>query len=259
MLRNDLLNSAMDEHRQWLQATDADRAQRFQRLRSSDREGAAAEALVAVSLRSWVEKVEPSEDPASGGPDYRCIHLNQHFYVEVTRLAIEAVARASWIPDDPHWKGGAVGSISRIVRSSVSDKVRRQCSNRDAPVVVALAIHHSWVSGDVEGLVREILISDETYCPAVSAESPIPTAPGECVTRLSNALFMEVDANGVKPKRQPVSAVLVFGLGVRPPQVVGVVNSSACRPLDVRLLPQVPFAEAIIADGRVGIRWHNRQ
>jgi hypothetical protein len=258
MLRNDLLDSAMDEHAQWLQATDAARAERFQSLRQSHREGAAAEALVAACFRSWVNTVEPSEDPASGGPDYLCTQKGQRFYVEVTTLATAAVEKASLIPDDPHWKGGTVGSISRIVRSSISDKVR-QCSNRDAPVLVALGVHHSWISMGVDGLAREILISDEAYWPAVSAQSPIPTGPGDFVTHLSNALFMAVDANGVTPKRQPVSAVLVFGLGVKPPQVVGVVNSGASRPFDVCLLPQVAFAEAVVADGRVGIRWHNRQ
>ncbi len=256
MLRHDLLDSAMDEHVEWLRAIDDARACNFQRMRKSNREGAAAEALVAGHLRAWVEKVEPFEEPGRGGPDFCCTQDGQRFYVEVTALATDAVQKSSWIPDDPKWEGGSVGSISRIVRSSLSDKAD-QCANRDAPVLVALAIHHSWVSMDVRRLVRDVLISDESYMLAISPDHPMPTESGQFVTRLSHAIFMATEQSGVTPKRQSISGVLLFGLGIHPPRVVGLLNGSACRLFNVGLLPMIEFGEAVIIDDRVKIKWHN--
>jgi hypothetical protein len=256
MLKRHLIDAALDEHMKWLRSFDTWRVDRFELLRQSNREGAACEGLVARYLRACLDEVRPFEDPSSGGPDFRCTQAEQAFYVEVTSLATEAVEDASGRPDDPHWEGGSPAPISGILRCAVSGKVRQCSTRKDAPILIAVGILHFWESMRVNsGLVEEMLISDVAYEPAVSPSQPVPNQPGEFVTGLQNALFMAIDGNAIAPKRQPVSGVVVFGLGVQPPQVIGVVNGNAHRPFDTGLLPQIRFAEAVIKNERLRIRW----
>ena len=59
---------------------------------------------------------------------------------------------------------------------------------------------------------------------------------------------MEAAVDGLKDKRQPVAGVVVFGLGVSPLNVVGVINERAHRSFDPRLLRQISFAEAVVLE-----------
>lgn len=258
MLADSLINDAINEHLEWLRPFDKGRAERFKRIQKINLQGAACEALIAKYLRDCLDIVYPFEDPSSGGPDFRCTQAGRDFYVEVTSLATNAVEDACSIPDDPNWQGGAVGSISGILRSSISDKVH-QCTREDVPTLIAVGILHSWASDGVDRrLVQDMLISDVAYEPSVSPAHAKPNQLGEFVTSLRNSLFMAVGDNGVAIKRKPVSGVVVFGLGVHPPRVIGVTNGNAHRPFDPDLLPQIEFAEAMVRDNRVGIRWHIR-
>jgi hypothetical protein len=257
MLRRDIISTSMDHHADWLRQFGASRVKHFERMRRTNPEGAACEALVAKYLRDCVHQIEPAEDLSTGGPDFQCVQDGKRFYVEATALATKAIEKAIWIPDDPKWEGGSVGSLSEIVRTAVCGKVR-QCLRADAPTLVALGIHHSWASMDIDsGLVRDLLISDESYVVPVSATNPIPTQRGSFVTGLRNALFLEAEEHQVSARRQPVSGVMIFGLGILPLHVIGVLNDRANRPFDPTLLPAIEFAEAVLTnENRIGIRWH---
>lgn len=258
MLATHVIKPAISRHLKWLQTFGSARVDQFRKTWRSNREGAICEALVAAYLHSRVGHIEPIEDLSFGGPDYRCTTAGTAFYVEVTSLDTGSVERASWIPDNPNWRGGSVGSLSRIMRTAVSNKVDQCSRRRDAPSLVALGILHSWVSmGIGRATARELLISDEAYVVPVSADHPVPAEPGTFVTGLRNALFMMAGAEGVETKRQSVAGVLVFGLGRVPPPIIGVINRSAHRMFDPRLLPEIQFAETELVDGNVGLRWHN--
>lgn len=258
MLKESLINAACDAHATWLQDFGIARVERFDRLRCSNILSASSEAFIGRFLRDQGLLVEPYEDLSIGGPDYCCIRSEQRFYVEVTSLETAAVERAIWIPDDPKWQGGNVGSMSNLIRTAVCNKVRQCSAANDAPILVAIGLHHSWASMDVdEGLVSDMLISDEFYTVPI-APGRGPTSPGYFATGLRDALFMEAIGDVAKEKRQPVAGVLVFGLGVSPLNVIGVVNGHAHRPFDPALLPDIHFGETNIVENRVGIRWHNR-
>jgi hypothetical protein len=257
MLATRLIDHAIECQTRWLNRYDTARADRFQIMARNDKESAAAEALIRQFLRRHTDEVEPFENLSKGGPDFRCRCAGNTFYVEVTSLSTSSAERASWIPDDPHWEGGNVGSISRLLRNAVSGKVR-QCLRRDAPTLVAIGLLHSWVSMGVDrGTARDMLISDESYVVQISPKGPIPTRRGDFVTGLRNALFYEAVGQQAINKRNPVSAVLVFGLGVGFPPVIGALNPHAARPFDPSLLPSVEFAQPCIESGRVGLRWYN--
>jgi hypothetical protein len=71
-------------------------------------------------------------------------------------------------------------------------------------------------------------------------------------------LFLCVGDSGVVGKRQSIAGVIVFGLGKRPPNVIGALNDNAHRPFDPRLLPSVRFAHTEIIDNRIGVLWDKR-
>lgn len=255
MLRSDLIDQEFNRHVEWLrQFGNQNRIKKFNQLKQQNREGAICEAFVCGYLCTHVDKIEPYEDISNGGPDFKCIQNGSFFYVEVTALSNKSVEDASWIPDDGTWKGGAVGSLSRLIRTAVSGKVR-QCIKDDGPTLVALGINHTWVSAGVDGLARDVLISDESYVIQVSPDQPIPQRSGEFVTELRNAIFMAVGEKGVLVKRPSVAGALICGLGIQPPRIVGVINCAAHRPFDVKLLPEIKFAKTVIKDNRVEMRW----
>jgi hypothetical protein len=161
MLRSDLISIALDNHITWLRHVDPAQVKSFDKRRQSDLEAAASEALIAEYLRPRVDKIEPAEDPSHGGPDFACVKDGQPFYIEVTSLKRKAVEKAIWIPDDGTWQGGPVGSISSLVRTAVCGKFD-QCLRTDAPTLIAIGTHHSWLQVD-HSLVEELLISDVAY------------------------------------------------------------------------------------------------
>jgi hypothetical protein len=123
--------------------------------------------------------------------------------------------------------------------------------------LIAIGILHTWVSNGVDrSLARDMLVSDVSYVVPIPRDPLGPPEYGDMVTGLRNALFMEATVDGVAEKRRPVSGVVVFGLGVDPPEIIGVINAHAYRRFDPQLLPQIPFAETAIGDdGRVRIHW----
>jgi hypothetical protein len=256
MLRQDLIAEGLDEYAEWLVRYGAHRVKMFDGRRRSDVEAAASEALIGNYLRRRVDKIDPAEDMASGGPDFRCVHKGHPFYVEVTSLKTSAIEQSIKVPDDPNWKGGFVGSISKIVRTAVSGK-SAQCLLPNAPTVVAIGTHHSLLDIDTS-LAEELLISDMAYEVQVSPSHPIPEEPGRFVTGLRNALFMRFRNNGVQRAREYVSAVVIFGLGYLPARAIGLVNDVARRSFDPSLLPEIQFAGTVrTEEGALTLRWFN--
>jgi hypothetical protein len=253
MLRRDLITKSLENHTAWLGQFDARRVKSFNQRCRSDREAAACEALITEYLRSRVDAIEPAEDISFGGPDLRCVRRGQPFYVEITSLNTKAVSEAIWIPDDANWEGGAVGSISEIVRRAVCGKAN-QCLRPDAPTVIAIGSHHLWLDVN-ESLVEELLISDVAYEVQVSRTNPVPREPGKIVTRLRNALFRRIKNEAVENAREYVAGVIVFGLCRLPLEVIGVINDEPTRSFDPSLLPEIRFATTVDVNGGLAIRW----
>ncbi|WP_428937091.1 hypothetical protein [Fontivita pretiosa] len=256
MLLERLCTAAMNAHIAWLRQFGDLRVKRFEAIRRSNPQGAICDALIARHLRQYCELIEPYEDFSTGGPDYRCRQKGHYFYVEVTSLDTKAIERELWIPDDPTWKGGSVGSIAKLLRTCISGKVT-QCRHTDAPTLIAVGMLHLWASIDVEHLAEDMLISHVEYVVPIRPAQACPTERGQLVTGLRNALFLEAAADGLKDRRQPVAGVLVFGLGAMPPRIVGVINGRAFRSFDPTLMPQIKFATCEIIDNRISIQWYN--
>jgi hypothetical protein len=77
-------------------------------------------------------------------------------------------------------------------------------------------------------------------------------------TELHSAVFFRPDSDvGVNNARSSISGLLLFGLGVTPPNVLGVLNPNPIRPFDRQILKSVSFCDVKFdqASGRFTTNW----
>jgi hypothetical protein len=110
-----------------------------------------------------------------------------------------------------------------------------------------------------KGFAEELLISDTAYTFDVNPNNLMDRKPGYFFTELRDSLFMAIHEKGTKPKRLPVSGILMCGLGfgVEQCMILGCRNPHALNPFDPLLLPQIVFAETVVEDNRVGMKFYN--
>jgi hypothetical protein len=234
------------DHRKWLAGFPKYGAHWERRLREQP-EPAIMEACVRSYLAGQVDSVEPAEDLASGGPDFRCRSGPRAFYIESTCLTIDAVTKATKLSPSATGRAANYGTLTDLVKGAVVDKAKQIGSRKDAPGLLAIGTLHSQAGA---------LCIKKHHIEAILTSTPFiacnfDSAAGEAVgdpyqaINLHNSAFIKpplaISVDAFEHARRSISGVLICGFGSTPPQVLGALHPGACRPFDSNLLPQTRF------------------
>lgn len=245
-------------HRRWLGEFDGVHRKKWDSLLKRDPEPALIEALVRAFLAQHVDAVEPAEDPAKGGPDFRCRVGQKCFYTEATCIRKSSVVSKTGLPD------GTDGFFSKLTDAFFQECIgkAKQCANLDNPCLLALGTLHFEASILCFGAREaELILTGEARL-SWQYDERLGRLVGEPwqSTELRNSPFLKppkVGGGGIDFARQSISGVLLCGFGIWPPVVNGVLHPNAKRPFDRSLLPDVPFCrlEDSYQQGRLGVVW----
>jgi hypothetical protein len=205
------------------------------------------EATFWAVLTDCGAQVEPNRDLSgeSKSPDFVCHKNGKKFYVEVTCIRIDSAAEETGLNSLSSTDGRAV-HYALLNRSIVVECISKtpQCANLDAPCIVAVGtFHHRASVCAVRKLCAEWLVTGETRV-AMQFDPKAGKAIGQPyqVTEFEWAAFAGVSQlAGVEPKRQPISAVLIGGLGCDPVNMLGALHPNPIREFDPALLHRIPF------------------
>ncbi len=242
-----LYQDELADHRHWLAMFPEHTAQWKHRLRDQP-EPAIVEACVRSYLAGYVDSVEPAEDLASGGPDFRCRRGSRIFYVESTCLTIDAVTNATKLSPSATGQAANYGTLTDLVKRECVNKAAQLSHRKDAPGLLAIGTLHFQASA---------LCVTERHVEAILTSTPFiacnfDPAAGKAVGDPYQAVNLR-DSAFIKPTTMPtidtefeqarrsISGVLICGFGSIPPQVLGALHPGACRPFDSNLLPQTRF------------------
>lgn len=248
------------EHQAWLSPFHPQYACNWEKLLRADQEAALAEARVRRLLEGYGATVEPNEDLTgdSSRPDFRCFAGEDKFYVEVTCIAIETATARTGIPAEPH--GFAPCSpLTDAVLGKCQAKAS-QCSNLDAPALVAIGTFHTYVAmlNFRKPTVNWVLTGETAIAWDIDIGSGCQVGDGYQITELHSAAFLRPDeTQELSYARSSVSGLLLCGLGSEPPRVLGVLHPNPARPFNPAILPQVEFGQAAIdrASRQLHVHW----
>ena len=243
--------SLADEHRRWLKGFGPQHLINWEKLLNSDPEAAMCEAQIRSLLANSNVDVKPSEDLAGDhkAPDFLCERNKEGFYVEVTCISIDKATNVTGLihPTTPGSSG------FRPLNDAIFEASRQktpQCADKDLPCLVAVGTFHFDASCIcVQKFHMESLLTGE---PLITHD--IDTATGQPIgetyetTRLRSATFLRPDREDpMSHARNPISGMLICGLGCHPPNLLGVLHPSPVREFDRRLLPDIEFCR--LSDG----------
>ena len=222
---SEIYRDILADHRKWLAGFGKHAAQWERRLRIQP-EAAIVEEARAEHLAGYVKSVEPAEDSASGGPDFRCRRGGRIFYVESTCLTIDAVTNATKLSPSATGQAANYGTLTDLVKRECTNKTAQLSSRKDAPGLLAIGTLHFQASAQciAERHVEAIL----TSTPFIACD--FDPAAGEAVddpyqaVNLRNSAFVKppladsIDA--FEHARQSISGVLICGFGCIPPRIL---------------------------------------
>lgn len=248
-------------HRRWLGQQGDERLRRWESLLAVDEEAAIVEAGTQHFLGSLVDRMEPAEDLAQGGPDFRCFRAGHRFYVECTCIRESVVTDKTGLTPWPPEDAQVYGHLTQQVLNECKNKAK-QCSGLDGPCLLAIGTLHCQ-AGDLcwdKVSVEDIL----TGSPCITRH--IDTRTGASIgdtyesTDLADAAFCRKSNNpdcSLELARKSISGLLLFGFGSSPPIVIGVLHPNPVRPFDRSLLPGVEFCalEGGYDKGKLSVCW----
>jgi len=246
-------------HRAWLRASgDHDRLSQWDRRLQDQTEPSICEALVRHRLAKQVNTVLPAEDMAKGGPDFMCISGNSRFYVESTCMLIEAVTAATNLQPKPTESGAvAWGPLTSKFLNECRSKTTQCSVRKDGPCVLAISTLHTVASSRcfTERMIGYILTSEPLITGNFDANAGKVVGPLYQSTDWKKSAFVRISkANPffLEEASRSVSAMLLCGFGVDPPQIRGVIHPNPVRQFDAGLLPKFQFLQLVEnADGTV--------
>ncbi len=220
--------SLINEHRAWLaRFNKPERVKLWDGLLDREPEEALCEALVRQLLNEHVYIVSPEEDLSAGGPDFRCLQMNQHFYVATVCLTMDAVTEATGLPHLSRQESG-YRSLTQCLFDACNRKAQTCAKRDDASCLLAVAT--------LQRAASEIFFHDKTAVESLLTSDPdLPHAFTESA-------------------RECISGVLLCGFGLAPPTVHGVLNPDAAHPFDRRLLPGIRFCRVVFGEGEEHLR-----
>lgn len=259
---NPFFDALAEEHRRWLSAFDPQYLKNWERLLNADEEAALAESGVRRWLTSQSVAAEPNEEltGAEQRPDFKCSSGGGTFYVEVTHIATEKATELTGLSEEANMVVNPT-PLNRAVQA-ICTKKTAQCSNQDAPVLVAVGTFHGaaavfsfsppWPDMILTGMTTTKVIINKRTMSAVDVRQ---------TSELQTAAFLRFEqSNEICFARSSISGLLLCGLSLEPAWVIGVLHPNPVRPFDSTLLPDVAFGRVKIADDQTGdlrVHWTN--
>lgn len=234
------------EHRRWLAGFHPQHLQNWGNLLDNDPEAAMSEAAVRRVLQVNGNSVEPCESLEGSRrlPDFRCSQEGKVFFVEVTSISIEKATKVTGVL---HKAIDPVASGYESLNDAIFDACNKktpQCSDLEHPALVAVCTHHSeasWICLDRLDL-EELLTGDELITRKIDTHTGNPVGDTYISTKLRSAAFLRPQpGGGMRHARNPVSGILLCGLGCHPMEICGVLHPQPIHPFDRSLLPKVAF------------------
>lgn len=243
------LQALADEHRQWLSAFDPQYLANWEKLLNADDESAMTEASVRRMLEYYGVSVEPNEDLTGSQQslDFRCFVNCSKFYVEVTRISIDKATQKTGISQEPSGFTPFQSLNNAIFQACIGKA--KQCSSADAPVLLAIGTWHSFAAmASFQKPWLNMLLTGKT-----GMTWNIDTATGEQVgetfqsTELHSATFLKPDSSEeIGLARSSISGLILFGAGLSPPKVMGVLHPNPTHPFDPSTFPKIEFGHVTI-------------
>lgn len=205
-------------------------------------EGAVAEAVTWVFLRSRVDSIDLLDIPGAGpgSPDFLCHQSGVRFLVEVTNISSTAATKVI--------RSGSGGFSNYVpLTTQILNKVQKKADtkkkNIEHPLVVFVTtLHFDMGRMCVRRLhLEELLLGESSFVQEFETATGAPRGDSYVCVSLDRTAFAQNDS--LVDARQNISAVVVGGFGAHLPvaPVLGVLHPNAHRPFDPSLLPCVPF------------------
>jgi hypothetical protein len=254
----------VDAHRGWLIHFDSAHGRRWEQLLASNEGAGLCEACVRELLQQHEVEVSPSEDPATGGPDFGCSAGGHRFYVEATCLTMDVVTKRTGLNARFVENAGprCYDDLTALVQRETVKKTP-QCSNLDAPCLLAVGTFHYEGSGLCrdEMHVQHVLTSKTGISMAFDTERG--EAVGDMISSTDGRLSSVVrpGATEVEAARRPISGILLCGFGCEFSgegwPVRGALHPDAARPFPRELLPDIRFCELApgYEQGVLTVKW----
>lgn len=240
---------------EWIKQFDVRHAKAWAHRYRNDPEAAMCEATYWGVLQDCGVKVEPGEDLTGNlpSPDFRCQKNGDRFYVEVTCMHIDRVARhTSLVHGQSNGGAQTYGNLTSAIFEEVKQKTR-QCAKLDAPALVAVGTFHFPASSICfqKHHIEMLLTGNSLMSWSIDSQTGEPVGDPFPSTKLQSAAFIKPDnVSGIKESRLPVSGVLVGGFGCRPPNVLGLLHPDPVRPFKRQILDQIEFCRLLRNDAK---------
>ena len=258
----DEYSQLIDRHCKWLNGFEAERLSRWKNLFNANLEAALCEAATRKLLFDHGCDVEPFEDPASGGVDFKCTKNGNTFYVEATCITKEVASDKSGLTHltQPN-KATYYAYLTRTIWQELSNKTS-QCSGLDAPCIVVIGTFH-FQAGCLcfDDLAAEELLTGITYI-TKRIDTKLGKAVGETYesTKLESAAFIrpnENPPNFFEHARCPISAVLLCSFGTNPINTTGMLHPDPNNPFNRDLLSDIKFCKLVdgYKNGSLEVEW----
>lgn len=257
---NPFLRELCEEHRKWLRAFDPQHLANWEKMLKADDEAAMTEAGVRRFLESQSVVVEPNEEitGAERRPDFKCLTDGKQFYVEVTHISIHKAEKVTGLMDEGV-SAMRPTPLNRAIKAICSEKAV-QCSNQDAPVLVAVGTFHGdaamfsfsppWPDMILTGMAEmSVTINRETLSVVGGIQQ---------TSDLHAAAFLKFEKDdSIGFARSSISGMLLCGLSLKPTWVIGLLHPNPARPFPPALLSRVSFGEVEVLHetGDLRVRW----
>jgi hypothetical protein len=244
----DEYSQLIDQHQQWLNSFEEERLKQWKNSLNNNIEAALCEAATRKLLVDHGCNVEPFEDRALGGVDFKCSKNSNAFYVEATCITKEVASTKSGLTDSfQSNKATYYEFLTRTIWQELSNKTL-QCSGLDAPCIVVIGTFH-FQAGCLcfDDLAIEELLTGITYI-TKRIDAKLGKAVGETYesTKLESAAFIrpnESPPNFFEYARCPISAVLLCPFGTEPIKTIGVIHPNPNYPFKRDLLSDIKFCK----------------
>ncbi len=259
LLDSPFFQSLADEHRQWLAAFDPQYLANWEKNLRAEEESALAEARIRRILQGYRITVEPNEDLTGSRqqPDFRCFAGDYKFYIEATSISIAtATVKAGIEINGNRWTSS--DNLNDAVVAKCKQKAR-QCSNLDAPALLAVATFNTRAAMDFENPPVGWLLTGQTMLAwDIDVHGGGKAGDAYETTALESAAFLRPDGSEeIEIARKSISGVLLCGLGSERPRLIGVLNPGPARPFDPAILSEIEFGQVEIdrASGQLRVSW----
>lgn len=251
------------QHCNWLKSFDEQRLKKWKNLLEADPEAAICEAKTRMLMANHNVDIQPYEDLSQGGCDFLCWKEGKSFYIETTCISTETATKETGLypTDNPNVDDSAYKDMTKKFRYEIGGKVK-QCSKVEAPRIVVIGTLHPKVSVCcIVELAAEELLTGTTYITAkVNPKTGGRIGDTYEITQLEDSAFIKPSkdlANWIEHARCSISAVLLCGFGVDPPETMGCLHPSPNHAFDRALLPKIKFCNLVdgYQKGQLQVEW----